>query len=230
MARRFLHTIKKTGVHIIYRAGDCLDIDPRRFTVSWGAKVRQITYEPQMVFGERQLPINTNEQKNQGCYVEVLQALYDQMSAALILNKRLLVVRVDIRQYSYTADSEQITRLMRKIKRWLSEQYGMQNVGHLWVREQEKAKGQHYHLTLMLDGRKMKHPKRLLDKIESLAHGWDWPKPFTPKSCFVDVRPNDDLAYSRAFYRSSYLAKTRGKGYGGKLAKNFSASRLKPPS
>ena len=187
--------------------------------------MRQITYEPQVVFGERSLSINTTEQKRQGCYLEILQALNDQMSAALVLNKRLLVVRVDIRQYSYTAGSEQMTRLMRKLKRWLSEQYDMQNVGHLWVREQEKAKGQHYHLTLMLDGRKMRHPKRLLDKIESLAQGWDWPKPFTPKSCFVDVRSSDELAYSRAFYRSSYLAKARGKGYGGKLAKSFSASR-----
>ena len=192
--------------------------------------MRQITYDPYIRMGGRLLPVFIDPEKNESCYVEILEVLDEQMSAALILNRRILVFRLDIRQYSYTPDNEQMTRLMRKVKRWLFEQYKMRHVGHLWVREQEKAKGQHYHLTFMLDGRKIQRPHHVIKKIESLAEGWGWPKPFTPEKCFVDVRKNDELAYSRAFYRSSYLAKTRGKGYGGKLAKNFSASRLKLPS
>ena len=176
------------------------------------------------------MPINTDETKKQGCYVEILERLDDQLKAAYSLNhKRMLVLRMDIRQYDYSPANRQMTDFMRKLKRWLNEQYGMDKVGHLWVREQEKSKHQHYHLTLMMDGREVNYQSRVIRKIEQIAEGWGWPKPYTPKDCYVDVKTSEPLSYSWAFYRSSYLAKVRGKGYGGKLSKNYSASRLKPP-
>ena len=49
-----------------------------------------------------------------------------------------------------------------------------------------------------------------------------------PKHCFYKINRGDDEAFGEAFYRCSYLAKTRGKGYGSLGANNYSGSRVKP--
>ena len=41
------------------------------------------------------------------------------------------------------------------------------------------------------------------------------------------VHRGDDKAFSEAFYRCSYLAKERGKGYGSLGANNYSGSRVR---
>jgi hypothetical protein len=47
-----------------------------------------------------------------------------------------------------------------------------------------------------------------------------------PKHCFYKINRGDDEAFGEAFYRCSYLAKARGKGYGGLGANNYSGSRV----
>ena len=49
-----------------------------------------------------------------------------------------------------------------------------------------------------------------------------------PKHCFYKINRGDDEAFGEAFYRCSYLAKARGKGYGSLGANNYSGSRVKP--
>ena len=41
------------------------------------------------------------------------------------------------------------------------------------------------------------------------------------------VHRGDDKAFGEAFYRCSYLAKARGKGYGSLGANNYSGSRVR---
>jgi hypothetical protein len=41
------------------------------------------------------------------------------------------------------------------------------------------------------------------------------------------VHRGDDKAFGEAFYRCSYLAKVRGKGYGSLGANNYSGSRVR---
>ena len=52
------------------------------------------------------------------------------------------------------------------------------------------------------------------------------PRPYVPKNCFYKLHRGDDGAFGEAFYRCSYLAKVRGKGYGGSCANNYSGSRV----
>lgn len=96
-------------------------------------------------------------------------------------------------------------------------------MGYVWVREQEKAKGQHYHLVLMLDGNVIRHPSALITKMTEL-----WERNghlFTPKNCYVFI--NDDETKREAIKRGSYLAKPRGKGYQATGSRNFGSSRIK---
>ena len=48
-----------------------------------------------------------------------------------------------------------------------------------------------------------------------------------PKNCFYKVHRGDDDAFAATFYRCSYLAKVRGKGYGSLGANNYSGSRIR---
>jgi len=100
-------------------------------------------------------------------------------------------------------------------------------VGFVWAREQEKAKKQHYHLAIFIDGVKIRHSKRLLEVI---TQKWDESDPRNHHKpvvknpyYFID----NEKVFKKAIYRLSYLAKTRGKGYRPAQSKDYSTSRLK---
>lgn len=177
-----------------------------------------------VTIGGIELPINTT--KKHGCYLEMLAALNSQLSAMLSHHGRVLFLRVDIRQHDYSADNKPMSDFIRKLKKRLKRRYNTQRIGYLWAREIEKAKQQHYHLVLLLDGRKIQYPAKVIQDVEFIAGGWDWPKPFTPKNCYYLIKREDTETYSKAFYRGSYLAKTRGKGYKAATANNYGHSNI----
>ncbi len=157
----------------------------------------------------------------------MLKAMKGQLDAMLSFRSRVLVVRLDLHVSEYTGDNRKVSRMLSKLKRWLLEQYQMSKVGHVWVREQERAKKQHYHLALMLDGRLVRHPSKVIKWVEQYWEFRNDPKPYTPRSCYTMVTRRDEESYNKAFYRLSYLAKDRGKGYKDVTANNYSVSRLK---
>ena len=50
---------------------------------------------------------------------------------------------------------------MKNLKQKIGRDYEIIKIGYQWVREQERAKKQHYHVVLFLDGNKIQHPKKL---------------------------------------------------------------------
>ena len=48
-----------------------------------------------------------------------------------------------------------------------------------------------------------------------------------PKNCCYKVHRGDDKVFGEAFYRCSYLAKSRDKGYGSLGTNNYSGSRIR---
>lgn len=179
-----------------------------------------------IVLGGECLAINADEKH--GCYVEILVALKHQLDAMLSHHCKVLFVRVDIRQHDYTGDNKPMADFMRKLKKRLGRRYRTSHIGHLWVREIERAKHQHYHLILMMDGRKVRYPSKLIEDVEFVADSWGWPKPFTPKNCYTLIQRGDAGAYGKAFRRGSYLAKTRGKGNKSVTANNYGRSNIQP--
>ena len=187
-------------------------------------KLTNTAYES--FWGEKDfLAINADADKL--CWVEILVALHEQMSAMLSHHCKVLFVRFDLHLPSYTDTNKIMSDLMRKIKRWINQHYQTKRVGHLWVREQERAKQQHYHVILLIDGNKIRNPKRLLERIEEMAflrnlHYAGVKKPF------IMIKRDDKQSFADAFYRGSYLAKQRGKGYQGRQCNNYSSSRIQP--
>jgi hypothetical protein len=114
---------------------------------------------------------------------------------------------------------------MKNLKAHLERKYQIHESGYVWVRELEKAKNQHYHGYIYLDGNEIRHSSKLLRTMEAIwkniratNHMPVVPKPYY----FID----NEQTKLDAVYRISYLAKARGKGYRDIQAKDYSTSRL----
>jgi hypothetical protein len=179
------------------------------------------TYE----HSNRILPINNPAQLKS--YKEILERISEQMTAMLSHHSQIMSLRLDLHTHSYTERNKEVSRLMEKIKRHLRSKYSMTRSGYVWVREIESAQSQHYHLLLLLNADKIRHPGKLIKWIEDRWTAWGNPKPYTPQNCYSIINRKNDSEFNKAFYRASYLAKERGKGHKQKSTNDFSASRIK---
>jgi len=162
----------------------------------------------------------------QGCFLEILERIKQQLDAMLSHHCKILVVRMDLHVKGYSPENEIISKFIRKARKKLSAYYGFKRFGFIWVREQEKAKQQHYHLAFFLDANIVRYPDKLISICQRIAEGWELFL-YTPKNCYYLIARNDSGAYQEAFYRLSYFSKERGKGYKAKAANDYSSSRIK---
>ena len=187
-------------------------------------------------YKDEELFINSSETK--GVYPNIIEKEVEQLDICLDKFGRVLVVRFDLSMDEYTGDNQTISIFLNRLKEKLfklKRYRRIKDIGHVWVREVETVKTQHYHVALFLDGNKIQHPSALLQLIKAkwYKHG----RPWIPKKEHVD---DDGCFYyidkknlnfkeqrGKAIYRLSYLGKTRGKGYKDIQAKNYSVSRLK---
>jgi len=173
--------------------------------------------------GER---IEIKNSAEYGIYPEILLAFIQQLELIINRHARVLVVFLQLHVNYYTEDNKNISNLFKNIKQFLNRKYGMNSVGHLWVREQEKSKKQHYHAILMLDGNLIQHPSKILSVIYEmwLPRG----HMYRLTNCFYYIdKSNHKSVWKEVINRGSYLAKIRGKGYRPVQTKDYSASRLK---
>lgn len=164
--------------------------------------------------------------KKSGLYVETLRSMIDQFEIAASLWSRVFVLRFDLHQDFYTDDNRLVSKFIKRISTKLKREYGFKKIGFCWVREQERAKAQHYHCVLFLEGRKVQHSKRIMEFIKQ---AWESPSgdfhvPYISRPFYIGKR--DEIA-DQVIYRISYLAKARGKGYRPPQTKDFQCSRLK---
>ena len=144
-----------------------------------------------------------------------------------------MVVRIDFRMDEYSGDNHILSTFINRQKQWIERTYKTKHIGHGWAREKEKAKKQHYHVYLIIDGDVIQNSTKLLKRINAkwYKHGSIWiptKKLETDRGCFYYIdKHNYKDERAEVIERLSYLAKTRGKGYKDKQAKNYSVSRLK---
>jgi len=186
---------------------------------------KTVSYDDQYHFGAATYKVNVT--KRSGIYKEIMQKMIEQLSAAIKLHKRLLVVRFDLHSYDFDNNSRKVSLFRKAIIQWIERNYNTQQVGYVWVREQERSKKQHYHFALFIDGNKIRHPKKLLEVIADKWSYTDHHNNHMPvvKNPYYFV--DNEKALSDAIYRISYLAKERSKGHRPDQAKDYSTSRLK---
>ena len=186
-------------------------------------------------FNDENLFINSSE--TNGVFPVIIEKSVEQLDICLAKFGRVLVVRFDLSLDEYSGDNHTISVFLNRLKEKLfklKRYRRIKDIGHVWVREVETVKTQHYHVALFLDGNKIQHPSALLQliRVKWYKHGRLWiPKKehVDDDGCFYFIdKKKEDFKEQRenAIYRLSYLGKTRGKGYKDVQAKNYSVSRL----
>lgn len=188
-----------------------------------GCRYSHLTMQDHYSYGGVKYRINS---ARSGCYTDILRRIVEQTNAAVAMYKRVLFIRVDLHHCELESTNKRISVLIKSLRAHVQQYYSIPQMGYVWVREQEKAKSQHYHIILMLDGNEIRHPAKL---IKTLTEIWSR-KGGTisvPKNCYLFI---DNEALMRdAILRASYLAKGRGKGYREDGVRDFEHSRIKPP-
>ena len=181
-------------------------------------------FKPYIEINNEIIKINAGATK--GIYKEIIERFIDQLDIAFKYHKRLLVHRVDLHLNKFSSDNKVISRFMNRLKQWLKRNYGLDKIGYIWVREQDRSDKQHYHLALLLDGDKIRHPKRLNEQIKEmwlpLGH-----VPVTLNPYYIIDKHNHNETRAEIIERVSYLAKVRGKRLRDKQIKDYQTSRLR---
>lgn len=186
-----------------------------------GQRYGYVTHQASYSYAGIAYPINSNVS---GCYTLILQRLVEQIKAIKAIYGRVLFVRLDLHHPESEPTSKRMSSFIKSLRAFCQRNYQTPHMGFLWVREQEKAKSQHYHMVLMLDGDKVRHSAKLL---KSLGEIWERMNGTIsiPKNPFIFIDKPELVA--DAVYRGSYLAKARGKGYRPNGTRDFGSSRIK---
>lgn len=142
-------------------------------------------------------------------------------------HSKVLMIRFDLRCRELLETNRAISDFNSLLFRRLKADYRLTKIGFAWTRELERAKQQHYHYALLLDGNKVQHPAKILKAVEEIwseLAGEYW----TPENCYLNIHRKNHDEQGEAIYRISYLAKGRGKGYRPPQTKDYGTSRIKP--
>ncbi len=151
----------------------------------------------------------------------------EQLFAMLSHHNKVLVFRFDLHCPEHTDTNKTITDFIRRLSRQVMRHYKLTRFGYCWVREQEKAKQQHYHFALMLDGNKIQKPSLIWAMVKT---SWEFldGKSWLPENPYYRLTRDNRQQTQEAIMRLSYFAKGRGKGYKPAQTKNYGTSRIKP--
>ncbi|MCG7650991.1 inovirus-type Gp2 protein [Alteromonas sp. MmMcT2-5] len=163
--------------------------------------------------------------KKRGIETHALKQVVGQVESMLSYHSKLIVIRFDLKVWEFTLDNKDITTFNRRLFKWLKSRYELKRIGFVWCREIEKAKKQHYHYALILDGHKVRHSELIINKAKSIWEQFQRHL-YVPKNCYHPIKRNDFSSIQGAIYRLSYLAKARGKGYKPAQTKNYGTSRI----
>ena len=183
---------------------------------------KRVIFEDTFLHNGKTYRVNSSKS---GLYAEILKPMIEQFEIGLEKWRRVFVLRFDLHTHVFTKDNARITAFRKRLFQKLKRYYGFKEIGSCWVREQERAKSQHYHCVLFLDGNLIRHSSIINEMIRA---AWDdgtgtYTMPHIKHPFhFVDR----EGITQEAMYRVSYLAKPRGKGYRPPQTKGFQCSRM----
>lgn len=161
-----------------------------------------------------------------GCETDILDAIFKLIFSYQSYHYRLLAIRYDLHQPSYVDNNKRMTVFFRRLNKRLNTKYGDPDMKYLWVREQARANSPHYHILLLLNGQKVRHPSnisKICTEIWSDMSGTI----YYPENLFYLVSRPDTERMEQLLFRASYLAKGKDKDKRPEQTKSFGCSRLR---
>jgi hypothetical protein len=180
---------------------------------------KTITTKEHYQFGDYKFAINS---RKSGCYTQILNTLITQTLAMQSIYKRVLFMRFDLHQGSFTPDNKRITTMLKRLRKRLIHRYGNTKFGYVWVREECKTKKQHYHFVFIMDGDIVRYPSNVHDQVRKVWTDMGGTFHFANHH-YID----NETKLREAIKHGSYLAKTRSKGNRPDQTKDTGSSRLK---
>jgi len=181
---------------------------------------KTITTKEHYQFGDYKFVINS---RKSGCYTQILNTLVTQTLAMQSIYKRVLFMRFDLHQGSFTPDNKRITTLLKRLRKRLIHRYGNTKFGYVWVREESKSKGVHYHFVFMMDGDIIRYPENVHNQVKKIWMDMGGIAFHFANHHYI----NNEEKLIEAIKHGSYLAKTRSKGNRPDQTKDTGSSRLK---
>jgi len=138
---------------------------------------------------------------------------------------KVTMVQLQFHLHEPTPDNRVISRFLNSLIKKLKKQYKSQ-IGYVWVREQNGAPAQHYHMAIMLSGHVCKSSHHIYTIANEL-----WSKQndngysFRVKNSMYKISRYCDKELDAARYRLSYFAKNKTKDFA-KHIKKFGVSQL----
>lgn len=185
---------------------------------------RQVTTKRYCLLGGEIMGVSNG---HLGWVPSIFYALSGQIDAVSGVSGKAWVFRADLWPTAGSSDNGVMSAFIRRLKKHLRRRYPNLTIGYQWVREQEKAKGQHYHFVLIVDAERVPAAAVL---SKAIIHVWTrltGNQPHIPKRPYYLIKHGDWASLADAMGRCSYLAKSRGKGYKPDQTKNVSTSRLR---
>jgi hypothetical protein len=184
---------------------------------------KRVIFEDTFLHNGKTYRVNSSKS---GLYAEILKPIIEQFEIGLKKWRRVFVLRFDLHTHVFTKNNLRITAFRKRLFQKLKRYYGFKEIGSCWVREQERAKSQHYHCVLFLDGNLIRHSSMINEMVRA---AWDdgtgtYTVPHIKHPFHFADR---ESIVQDAIYRVSYLAKPRGKGYRPPQTKDFQCSRMK---
>ncbi|MFB2760261.1 inovirus-type Gp2 protein [Shewanella xiamenensis] len=166
--------------------------------------------------------------KPSGIHTQPFKTFLDELNWMLNAHSKVFLFRFDLRfsDDNQGMNNSNLLRIFfRRLVRQLQGHYQTKDIAYSWSRELEKAKQQHYHCILMMDGNRILRPHFLCIKIREIWLQISGGSPYWSR--WYHFHRSDLRTQSKAIYHSSYLFKVRGKGYKPQYAKDYGHSNLR---
>ena len=195
-------------------------------------------------------PINTKPDKNLGCNTKILDKSLKVFNYAVDKHNKVFYMRLDVRYPQNYHPSKEGNKDFQGFMNSLTKTLRNKKLDphYIWCRERSKEKREHYHVGLLLDGNKIQHRHRVINKAEEL---WSKRLNLNPdinnglihdcsitrdgvkqKNGTMIRRGSEDFQenFDKSFYQNSYISKTSTKGYSPKKKKEYSTSQINTKS
>jgi len=166
--------------------------------------------------------------RKSGIKKEILEQSFKQLDVMMSYYSKVTVILLQLHPDQFTEDNAVMTRFFVKFKKKLEKKY-KSKIGYLWVREQNTAEAQHYHLVVLINGHKCNN-SYTVNKI--CGEIWQGPMDtnfsYRVKNRIYCIKQylNDNRELRAVRMRLSYMAKKETKDFS-KYTKSFGRSKLR---